>query len=54
MSKLDWSDVLLVAGLLLVAIFVWQIYGWWGLVGLVGGLCIAFAFVLAQKDARRG
>ena len=54
MSKVDTSDALLLVGLLLVAIFIWQSYGWWGLLGLLGGLCIAFAVVLAQRSARRG
>lgn len=54
MSKLDTSDALLLVGLLLVALFMWQSYGWQGLLGLVGGLCVAFAFVLAQRGARRG
>lgn len=53
MSRLDTADALVLVGLLLLAAACWFVYGWYGLLGLLGGLCIAFAVVMAQRGARR-
>ena len=51
--KADNADALVLLGLLLIAGSLWFVAGWAGLVGFVGGLCVAWGLLVAMQRGRR-
>ena len=51
--KADAADTLVLLGLLLIAGALWWVAGVPGLVGFVGGLCVAWGLITAMQRGRR-
>lgn len=54
MPQIDWTDLALLVGVLLIGFWVGADFGWPALLGFLGGLLVVMAGAVAYRKGRGG